>query len=388
MTTPGGSAPDGAYVIGSSYGSDVTESSAAAMATGGAKSSFGNAQDAFKSEFISAPLFGGEVARLDNRIDELVIGTERAIRYTYSESDVWTKHPAGYRVDVDVFSPASGGRNGASSGQAAGGFSGGWKRKTFSGADLENLPSSVLVSIGAGAPGGGGDSGTTSFGTFLSSIGATTSNYGEGERTYKMRGGAGGVSATIFVPGGPGSNGSSGPFGPGGSGGAMGNALPGGNGFSVDVGQVGNGSAGGGGGGSSSTAYSGGRGGHGGWPGGPGGGGGGNNGPGGNGAGGMCVVTVYVEDKFGSPPSTPTGLAVSSITGASAHVTWDASTDDVMVKHYILYLNGTRYGVVSALYHDFVGLSPSTAYAVRVQAVDIGGNASELSAVLNFTTTA
>ncbi|NKV69405.1 hypothetical protein GS941_12100 [Rhodococcus hoagii] len=60
----------------------------------------------------------------------------------------------------------------------------------------------------------------------------------------------------------------------------------------------------------------------------------------------------------------------------------------MMVKNYILYLNGARYAVVESTYHDFVGLTASTAYAVRVQAVDIGDNVSGLSTTLNFTTTA
>ena len=389
MTNPSGEDPSSALsgLGGIAAWGTKTETAYKAEAYNGLNSSFGGVST-FGSEVVSAPLFGGEVSRLDNRIDELIIGTERAIRYTYTESGVWTKHPAEYKVDVDVFSPATGGRPGAASGQAGGGFGGGWKRVTFTGATLEDLPASVAISIGAGAPGGGGDAGTTSFGTFVSALGATTTNYGEGDRTYKMRGGSGGISATILNPGGPGTGGSSGPFHPGGSGGAVGNAVPGGNGFSVGVGQVGNGSAGGGGGGSSSTAYHGGRGGHGGHPGGPGGGGGGTGGPGGNGAGGMVVVTVYVEDTLGSPPTPPSNLAVSGVTSSAAHVTWDASVDDVMVKHYILYLNGSRYGVVNTLFHDFVGLTASTAYAVRVQAVDIGDNVSELSDVLNFTTTA
>ncbi|NKU63888.1 hypothetical protein GS891_12280 [Rhodococcus hoagii] len=124
---------------------------------------------------------------------------------------------------------------------------------------------------------------------------------------------------------------------------------------------------------------SGGKGGHGGWPAAPGGGGG--YGGGGGGAGGKRCWRRSVRDRIRRghtrrPPSTPTGLAASSITRTSARVSWTASIDDVMVKNYILYLNGTRYAVVESTYHDFVGLTASTAYAVRVQAVDIGDNVS------------
>ncbi|MGV9744577.1 fibronectin type III domain-containing protein [Rhodococcus zopfii] len=384
MSYPVGGAPDGSWKIGTvGEPQGYNESGVKSMIRGQNLGPWGNAQTQLHGEFISAPLFGGEVARLDNRIDELVIGSERAFRYTYSESDVWTKHPAGYRVDVDIFSGATCGVG------TNGGYAGGWERFTFQGEALADLPSSVAVTIGAGTEAGStSQAGTSSFGTFASVSGATTTAYGPGSRTYKMRGGDGGATF-----GAPGTAGSDGPFTDGGSGGLGGNpGGDGGNGFSIGVGMVGPGAAGGGGGASNAAfLYRGGHGGHGGWPSAPGGGAGHGGAAGavpGNGAAGMVVVTVYVADDFGIPPSTPTGLVASSVTASSAHVAWDASVDDVMVKHYILYLNGSRYGVINALYHDLVGLAASTSYSVRIQAVDIGDNVSELSAVLNFTTTA
>ncbi|NKV27729.1 hypothetical protein GS982_00015 [Rhodococcus hoagii] len=106
MTYPVGPAPDGAYVVGSDYGQSYDETNAMALMTGGVRGSFSDAQDRFKAEYISAPLFNGEVVRLDNRIDEIVVGTERAILWTFSEYGVWTKHAAAYKVVVDVISVA------------------------------------------------------------------------------------------------------------------------------------------------------------------------------------------------------------------------------------------------------------------------------------------
>ncbi|WP_205915388.1 fibronectin type III domain-containing protein [Prescottella equi] len=389
MTVPWGDYPDGTFDDDLSGLNGIDEASWRASKFNQIDG-FNTAHDRFKAEYISAPLFNGEVVRLDNRIDEIVVGTERAILWTFSEYGVWTKHPAAYKVVVDAISGGSGGSsgtNGSGSGAGgAGGFSGGWERFIFTGAALEALPSSVAVTIGAGTSGGStATAGTSSFGSFGSSTGATPSNYGSGSRTYKMRGGAGGSVSVIT-----GTDGSAGPFSSGGSGGSSG-SVNGGNGFSAGVGQIGTGSAGGGGVGNTALFGSGGKGGHGGWPAAPGGGGGyggGGGGAGGNGAGGAVFVTVYVEDTLGVPPSTPTGLAASSITRTSARVSWTASIDDVMVKNYILYLNGTRYAVVESTYHDFVGLTASAAYAVRVQAVDIGDNVSGLSTTLNFTTTA
>ncbi|KHJ74650.1 fibronectin type III domain-containing protein [Rhodococcus sp. Chr-9] len=393
MTVPGGGYPDGTFDDDLTGLNGLDEATWKQSKFDSAVGPYNTAQGNFKGEFISAPLFGGEVARLDNRIDELLIGTERAIRYTYSTSDVWTKHPAAYKVVADLFGGSTSGRRGTRSDGGQGGFSGGWERVEFAGADLENLPTNVAVTIGAGTEGDDdSDAGDTTFGSFAAAGGATASTYGLGNRSFKMRGGKGGFNGSRGMAG------SDGPFHPGGSGGATsgGAAAIGGNGFSIDVGQVGTGSAGGGGGTyADGLAWFGARGGYGGWPSAPGGGGGGSSwglvdatARGGNGVAGAAIVTVYVEDALGSPPSTPTNLAASTITSSSAHVTWDASTDDVMVRNYVLFLNGTRYAVVDVLYHDFVGLTASTAYEVQVQAVDIGDNFSELSAPMQFTTTA
>ncbi|WP_156665520.1 fibronectin type III domain-containing protein [Rhodococcus phenolicus] len=388
MTVPGGSYPDGTFDDDLTGLGGLDEATWKQSKFDAAVGPYNVAQGNFKGEFVSAVLVNGEIVRLDNRIDALEIGTERAYRYTYSESDVWTKHPAAYKVVVDVLSGATSGTQ-PSSTDGLGGWSGGWERIEFTGAALEALPSSVAITIGEGTAGGStAQAGASSFGSFLIVAGATTTNYGPGSRTYKMRGGNGGGDAAN------GTAGSNGPFHPGGSGGQVpggpGNGGPGGHGFSIDLGRLGPGSAGGGGAGRVSIFGAGGPGGHGGWPSGPGGarGYGGNGILSGNGAAGAVFVTVYVADDFGQPPSTPGGLAASSVTSNSAHVTWSASLDDVMVNNYVLYLNGARYGVVTTLYHDFVGLTPSTNYSVRIQAVDIGDNVSELSDPLSFTTTA
>ncbi|MFD7042317.1 hypothetical protein ACFWAM_28110, partial [Rhodococcus jostii] len=51
MTTPGGSAPDGAYVIGGQYGQDITEASAKAIMKGAPVSKFTTAQNNFRGKF-------------------------------------------------------------------------------------------------------------------------------------------------------------------------------------------------------------------------------------------------------------------------------------------------------------------------------------------------
>lgn len=92
MTTPGISAPDGAYVVGSRYGQnvpkeglyqagDVTKGSVKALATGGTKGAFGNAQNEFRIN-IKNPIDAQQVelAGLQSRTQKLegVIGYAHA----------------------------------------------------------------------------------------------------------------------------------------------------------------------------------------------------------------------------------------------------------------------------------------------------------------------
>ena len=71
MTTPGGSAPDGAYVVGGRYGQDVTEASAKAIMTGKTKTAFSNAQDQHKIN-VGNPLTSlfGSVSTLFGKVEE------------------------------------------------------------------------------------------------------------------------------------------------------------------------------------------------------------------------------------------------------------------------------------------------------------------------------
>lgn len=390
MSYPVGSAPDGSWQIGTvSDPQGYNESGVKSMIRGQNLGPWGNAQTQLHGEFVSAPLFGGEVARLDNRIDEILIGSARAQLATYSTSDVWNKPAGVYKLVVDVLSGATGGDRGA--GGVDGGWGGGWERITFTGAALEAIPSTVVVTVGSGGAGATSDAevpasgGASSFGTYVSSAGATWGNYGTGSRTYRLRGGKGGKYNNA------GASGSDGTHDAAGSGGA-GN-QGGGNGFSLEIGQIGTGSAGGGGGGAIGAFASPGKGGAGGWPAAPGGGGGESGGipahaNGGNGSGGAVYVTAYREDTLGIAPSTPTGVTVTGITSSKATVSWTASVDDVIVDHYAVYLNSEKVTDVTGVTHELIGLSASTSYTVNIRAVDLGRNESDLSTSVNFTTTA
>jgi chitodextrinase len=76
------------------------------------------------------------------------------------------------------------------------------------------------------------------------------------------------------------------------------------------------------------------------------------------------------------PPSTPSGLATSSVSQTSMSLSWTASTDNVAVAGYDLFVNGTQVGTSAATSHSFTGLSCGTSYTLGVAAFDSSGNVS------------
>ncbi|RKZ55690.1 MAG: hypothetical protein DRQ44_17525 [Gammaproteobacteria bacterium] len=80
------------------------------------------------------------------------------------------------------------------------------------------------------------------------------------------------------------------------------------------------------------------------------------------------------------PPSTPANLMAS--TGANSVVfSWDASTDNVGVAGYIVWVDGTLFDSLAAdKLSVFVGgLDPVTLYTFEVLAFDLSGNDSEIA---------
>lgn len=177
MTTPGGSAPDGAYVIGSRFGSDQTEAGIreklrgnAGIAGGG---SWGMAQGMFQTVVVG-PMLKNEldVKDLDKRVTVLEGVGERII---YTVSQTWTNPFPNERVKVGI--GALGGGHGGAQGinqsgvKAIGGRGSSW---LYVEAYTDELPASVLISVGSAGGNNGGQGGTSSFGSFL------VSNWGTG----------------------------------------------------------------------------------------------------------------------------------------------------------------------------------------------------------------
>jgi endonuclease I/chitodextrinase len=98
------------------------------------------------------------------------------------------------------------------------------------------------------------------------------------------------------------------------------------------------------------------------------------------------ITTTNVIDN--TTPSIPTNLIVSNETSSTIDLSWTASTDNVEVKEYDVYVNGSFNASTLATAYTVEGLSPSTTYNFSVLARDTSNNVSTLSTAVNGTTTA
>ena len=84
-------------------------------------------------------------------------------------------------------------------------------------------------------------------------------------------------------------------------------------------------------------------------------------------------------------PTVPTNLKVTNQTSNAVTVSWKASTDNVGVEGYEVYVDNKFVGNASGTSYRVEGLEADTTYAVSVQAKDAAGNKSE-KANINATT--
>lgn len=101
-------------------------------------------------------------------------------------------------------------------------------------------------------------------------------------------------------------------------------------------------------------------------------------------------VTTSAAAGDTTAPSTPTGLASPSKTSTSVSLSWTASTDNVGVTGYEVFVNGsaTAATTVTTTSATVSGLAASTAYSFTVKAKDAAGNRSAASSPLSVTTSA
>jgi parallel beta-helix repeat protein len=76
------------------------------------------------------------------------------------------------------------------------------------------------------------------------------------------------------------------------------------------------------------------------------------------------------------PPTTPTGLSVTSSTATSVSLSWSRSRDNIGVAGYKLYVNSVQVGTTSGTSYTLTGLICGSSYTVGVSAYDGAGNTS------------
>ena len=99
------------------------------------------------------------------------------------------------------------------------------------------------------------------------------------------------------------------------------------------------------------------------------------------------------EDRWGiytssdtQAPTTPTNVTVSNSTLTTINLSWNASTDNVGVTGYNVYVNDVLTKQTSNINVTITGLSTNTTFVFKVEAKDIINNKSPLSTPVNGTT--
>jgi len=102
----------------------------------------------------------------------------------------------------------------------------------------------------------------------------------------------------------------------------------------------------------------------------------------------QSAVLNVITAKDTTAPTAPTTLAATSITATSFTLGWKASTDNVGVTGYNIFINGVQANTVTntTTSYNVTGLSANTIYAATVKALDAAGNQSVASTTLNVTT--
>ncbi|WP_374329739.1 endonuclease, partial [Soonwooa sp.] len=85
-------------------------------------------------------------------------------------------------------------------------------------------------------------------------------------------------------------------------------------------------------------------------------------------------------------PTVPTNLVASDVTSTAANLTWTASTDNVGVANYTVFMNNEYVQTASNNSINITGLAPETTYTFFVKAKDAAGNVSGASNTIEVTT--
>jgi chitodextrinase len=86
-------------------------------------------------------------------------------------------------------------------------------------------------------------------------------------------------------------------------------------------------------------------------------------------------------------PTVPTGLAANAVSGTQVNLSWNASTDNVGVTGYYVYLNDQPLATTASTSFSHTGLTAGNTYHYRVSAYDALPNHSAWTATVPATTT-
>ena len=97
----------------------------------------------------------------------------------------------------------------------------------------------------------------------------------------------------------------------------------------------------------------------------------------------LSVTTLATDTQ---PPTAPSNLRLVSMSDVDVSIAWSASTDNVSVAGYDVYVDGVLDQTVTSTSADIYGLSSATKYEVYVVAKDAVPNYSEISNTIVFKT--
>jgi chitodextrinase len=102
----------------------------------------------------------------------------------------------------------------------------------------------------------------------------------------------------------------------------------------------------------------------------------------------LSITTLASTGTDTQAPTAPTNLRATSVSATSVSLAWNASTDNVGIRRYRIYLgsNTNHYTSTTNLNISIGNLKPSTSYTFRVRAVDTSNNLSPYSSSLTVRT--
>lgn len=90
------------------------------------------------------------------------------------------------------------------------------------------------------------------------------------------------------------------------------------------------------------------------------------------------TVNIQTSTPDTEAPSVPGSVTASNITETTLDLSWSASTDNVGVTGYNVYLNGSLHDNTTGTSYSFTGLTANTSYTLGVSAYDAASNESAL----------